>query len=130
MKDFRGPLPLDDRDFAEVRREVLAKIDRKPRVWTYALAAAAMIALVVLLWPRQTVPPTPQIVARPHVETGFSPSPVPQAAPKVTRAKARLHIEHKPKAVIASAGAPPSDSEITMNIQTADPNVRIIWISR
>lgn len=131
MKDFRGPLPLDDRDFAEVRGKVLAKIERKPVVWRYALAAAAVIALVMVLWPRPT--PTPVVAKKNTVETAFRPSPQPPAQPPMPRAEARVHIKPKKaraQQVVASAGAPPSDAEITMNIETADPNVRIIWITR
>lgn len=125
MKDFRGPLPLDDRDFGEVRHNVLGRIERRPPVMRYLLAAAAAIALVFVLMPRKQ---QPKIVPRPNVETGFSPSTKPAAAtlppspaPQVTRAKARVHKQR---------GGPPPDTQITMNIETADPNVRIIWISR
>jgi hypothetical protein len=130
MKDFRGPLPLDDRDFAGVRRNVMAKIERRPAVWRYALAAAAMIALAIVFWPRTTPPPRverpraaaatvkkPEVVAlAPAVQVAEKPKPKPK--------------RRKPERIVASAGAPPPDSEVTMNIQTADPNVRIIWISR
>jgi hypothetical protein len=116
MSDFRGPLPLDDRDFAELRRNVLSRIGRRRIAIPLTLAAAAVLAVIIILLPqpRITVPPphTPPIVSMPPAA---EPAPV-----KI----ARKEPVRKP------SGAPPPDSEITMNIETADPNVRIIWIAR
>jgi hypothetical protein len=132
MNDFRGPLPLNDRDFAEVRRNVLAKIEKRPPVIGWMLAAAAAIALVFILVPREHVrTPSHRLQARKAVQ----PPPVvapPQLAP-VQIAEPVKKPKHKPEPqpqLVADKGAPPSDEEIRMNIQTADPNVRIIWIAR
>lgn len=132
MKEFRGPLPLDDRDFAEIRARVMEKIERRPRVRfaipAFALAAAAL--LVFVLVPRHNAPPRPGVGAgvparsaagedaRRHTETAVAvPQPI-QVAEKAAPTR------RTPKA----ASAPPSDQEITMEIHTADPDVRIIWI--
>jgi len=133
MTGFRGPLPLKDRDFAEVRARVLEKIERRHApIVGWALATAAVIALIIILIPRphpQVVQPAraqrkpaPAIVApRP---TAPMPEPVQVAEPVKTP-------KPKPVQVVADKGAPPSrDEEITMNIQTSDPNIRIIWITR
>ena len=121
MSDFRGPLPLDDRDFAEVRRGVLSKIGRRPVAIPLTLAAAAVLAIIIILLPqpRITVPP-------PH-----SAPVVGTPAPLLTKVAepAPVKIARK-EPVRKPSGAPPPDSEITMNIETSDPNVRIIWISR
>jgi hypothetical protein len=118
MKDFRGPLPLDDRDFAEVRGKVMSKLERRrPTVLPFALAAAASVALIVILLPRPVGPPPPPLHHVVPVVAAPAPPPVKIAA-------------HKERPVRKSAGSPPPDSEITMNIETADPNVRIIWIVR
>ena len=125
MKDFRGPLPLDDRDFADVRRNVMSKIGRRPVAIPITLAAAAVLALIVVLLPqpRITVPPPHQSPRlRVNVEPTLSRLEPSHPAP----AESRRHVPPVRK----SAGAPPPDSEITMNIETADPNVRIIWIVR
>lgn len=135
MKDFRGPLPLDEPDFAEVRRSVLAKIERKHEVWPYALAAtaAAAIALVFMLAPQVSRRAPSSAVDRPRAAAAtpkkVQPQPevhVAEAPAKATKPKHKREPEH----LVASAGAPPSESEIRMNIETSDPNVRIIWISR
>jgi len=122
MNDFRGPLPLEDRDFAEVRRNVMSRIGRRPVAIPITLAAAAVLALIIVLLPqpRITVPPPHRapVVAVPV------PAPPPVAAPPPVK------VARKEKPVRKSTGAPPPDSEITMNIETADPNVRIIWIVR
>ena len=127
MKDFRGPLPLEDRDFAEVRRNVLAKSGRRPVApfaFRLASVAAAVAILVFLLMPRPTVPTRIPQARSPvlHKETVVA-----EAQP--VKPKPTPKPRHKPQ-LVASTGAPPPDSEITMNIETADPNVRIIWIAR
>lgn len=140
MSDFRGPLPLNDRDFAEVRRNVLAKIEKRPPVMRWMLAAAAVIALVVIFIPRpQPVKVAPHPVPLRGADRSSFTSPAgrgrgaaagegpARVAKKPTRKK-----KPQPQQLVASksAGAPPSDEDITMNIQTADPNIRIIWIAR
>jgi hypothetical protein len=115
MSDFRGPLPLDDRDFADVRRNVLSRIGRRPVAIPLTLAAAAVLALIIILLPQPRI-----VVPPPHpVPLVVAPAPAP---PRVT-------VAHR-EPVRKPSGAPPPDSEITMNIETADPNVRIIWIAR
>jgi len=121
MSDFRGPLPLDDRDFAEVRRSVLSRIGRRRIAIPLTLAAAAVLAIIILLLPqpRITVPP-------PH-----SAPVVVTPAPPLMKATEPAPVKIARKEPVRNpAGAPPPDSEITMNIETADPNVRIIWIAR
>ena len=139
MSEFRGPLPLDDRDLAEVRAKVMAKIQRRSFAVPIALAAAAMIAIVILLLPVWRGAPSPAVkrpraaaptyVAAPPTAT-VAEVPQPTPAPLPGPAPTRVSEPPKPKSI--APGAPPSDSEtqITMNIETADPNVRIIWISR
>jgi hypothetical protein len=128
MNDFRGPLPLDDRDFAEVRRNVKAKLERHriaPVVFRFATVAAAAIVLAIIFLPRSQPLPNapPPAVTRPYVQPQIT-QPVPtQLAPQPKAENRRAAPRHK-------TGSPPPDSEITMNIQTADPNIRIIWIAR
>jgi hypothetical protein len=132
MSDFRGPLPLDDRDFADVRRNVLGRIDKHSPLIPLTLAAAAVIALVILLIPRQPAAPPKSVVRRPSAPVIVLARTAPPPAVEVAVAeKPKPKQKSKPQPqFVASPGAPPSDSEITMNIETADPNVRIIWISR
>jgi hypothetical protein len=129
MSDFRGPLPLDDRDFAEVRRSVLSKIGRRPLAIPLALAAAVILAVIVIVLPRPKVPPPP---VPHHVAPALSRREPHESRPQVVVAKPAPveNRRHVPQQLVAPSGAPPPDSEITMNIETADPNVRIIWISR
>ena len=137
MTDFRGPLPLGDDDFAEVRRKVRARLERRPIApivfrFAAAAAAAALVALVIILLPRPEPPVMPPVPAH---------KAVPDVAQTLLSApgKARVPAPHKaaphkkqraPEQRIASVGGPPPDSEMTMNIQTADPNVRIVWITQ
>ena len=126
MSDFRGPLPLHDRDFAEVRRNVLGRIERRSPVIPLTLAAAAaVIALVIVLIPRQPAAVPKAVTRRPATVVVATPAPAPVKVVEKPKPKRKPQPQQ-----IASAGAPPPDSEITMNIETADPNVRIIWISR
>src|SRR5437016_12630484 len=76
MKEFRGPLPLDDRDFADVRRRVLSKIERRPSaplLIRFAVAAAVVALIIVLL-------PHPKTTNRPLVVVHHKPSLVVRSA--------------------------------------------------
>lgn len=69
---MRGPLPLSDDDFREVRAKVLARMERRRvPVWRFAFATAVVVLAVWLALPRPTVhvaqPATPRVAA------GFSP---------------------------------------------------------
>lgn len=136
--ELRGPLPLDERDFTEIRGRVLQKIATRPLLpvaLRFALAAAAVIALVFVLLPRQG-PQKPPPLTRPLAPLGATLSPpargegvrVRTERPEIVRA---VPEPKKPKPVaVASSGAPPADTDMHIEIQTADPNVRIIWIAR
>ena len=135
MTDFRGPLPLRDEDFAEVRRQVLARVERRqiaPIVFRFAMVTAALIALVVIFFARPQPPIKPPVAVHktvPDVAQTLLSAPGQPRVPaphKETTHKRQRRSEQ----LIASSGGPPPDSEITMNIQTADPNVRIIWIAQ
>lgn len=141
MTDFRGPLPLRDEDFAEVRRKVRGRLERRPIapiVFRFAVAAAAVIVLAIIFFPRPETPITPRPLTTIHGAPALAGPSVP--AKDVARLKPGLHKpeRHKPapkthskaEQIVASAGGPPPDSEIVMNIQTADPNVRIVWITQ
>ena len=124
---MRGPLPLSDRDFAAVRAGVLAKIGRRRvSVWRYAVAAAALalvstfVARVPAVAPpltRRFAPPSPHVVGRGTLKVPEGPSPR-VSGEKVAEGRMRGR-RHRAK--------PPAVAR--MEIQTADPNVRIIWIA-
>lgn len=127
-RGFRGPLPLRDRDFAEIRARVMLKIGRRPVIpvaLRLTFAAVAVAALVFVLMPRRSpLPSAPPILAvqRP-VAVPLSGSVPGHSTPKAPPAIPK-------PVVVASTGAPPSASDMHIEIQTADPNVRIIWIAR
>jgi hypothetical protein len=120
MNDFRGPLPLRDRDFREVRAKVMARIEgeRRGRLSYIGLAATAAALLVLLSMPRREV--VPMKTAPPRISATAPSAPAPIAQTPVTPKET-----HEPKAETADCAC-----DVTMNIETADPNVRIIWIGR
>jgi len=130
MKDFRGPLPLGDRDFVEIRKNVVSKIGRRrvvPLVFQLAAAAAAVVVLAFLLIPRPTVPNKIPII--PKATSAVAPPKEPAVVAEVPVEK-HAPKPHRKTEQIASVGGPPQDSQIYLDIQTSDPNVRIIWIAR
>jgi hypothetical protein len=132
MTDFRGPLPLRDADFAEVRRQVQARLERRPIApiaFRFALATAAVIALAVIFFPRPEQSAKPPVAVHKAVPIVAPPVPAIEVA-QVPPVRHSPKPRHTPEQLVASTGGPPPDSEITMNIQTADPNVRIIWIAQ
>lgn len=130
LREFRSEQPLSDEDFARIRREVLARTSAKPRIGlAFRLAFATLVvALVMILWPRReaTVQPihtTPQVITKAQ--------PV---APVIT------HTQQQPPAVVATVrktphhhrrhhDAPPQQLAMRMELQTSDPDIRIIWIT-
>ncbi len=132
--DFRGPLPLGDDDFAEVHARVMAKLARRePRpvalAFRFAFAAAAIAVVAFLLIPRSTAPKkTPVAEARrPSVVASAAPRAVPAIVPQPRPAKLLPSPKTPRPQTVAAIGAPPPDMRI--EIQTGDPDVRIIWIA-
>ena len=127
MTDFRGPLPLGDRDFQEIRARVMEKIENPSParfvIPAFALAAMALIALVLI--PGRPVMPNKPPLTRPIALP--QPAAVPPPAFGVRRLDAALHVKAVPRHRTPKAVA--SKRDIYMEIHTADPDVRIIWIS-
>ncbi|MGZ7030981.1 MAG: hypothetical protein ACXVIJ_03330 [Thermoanaerobaculia bacterium] len=132
LRNLRSTPPLRDADFAAIRARVDAQIDeqlcgggrlaRPGAGWflTFAAAAAAIVIAVLL----------------PH-----KPAAVPQHPPRVVRA-----VQVPPPPTVTELLKPPSQPsqmqrvalphkrrsaparELRIHLQTADPNIRIIWI--
>ena len=121
---MRGPLPLSDSDFAAIRASVLAKIERRrPYGWYLALAASVVVAVLSIVMVRQpAMAPAPSGVraSRPHPATvsvaGIAAPPTKKQQHE-TRLRPRRHTR-TPNAQLAR-----------IEIHTADPDVRIIWIT-
>jgi hypothetical protein len=132
LTDFRGPLPLRDSDFADVRRRVLSKIERRtnaPLMLGFAVAAAVVALIIVLLpHPKTTTTTTNPLPVAVHRKAPVVVAPPAPVAKTAEAAPAKPKPRKPPQ--VASVGGPPADSEIYMDIQTSDPNVRIIWIER
>ena len=148
-------MPLNDRDFAEIRANVMREIERRRtrNVWVAGASLAfAVLALVVVLIPRKPVegrassPAQPRVSAAsprrgadrnvcappsgancgaqtflsaPHRASEGAPAPV------IVVAKKHHHRHHSaPQTAIASA------EPLTIELQTANPDVRIIWIAK
>jgi hypothetical protein len=164
-------MPLNDRDFAEIRANVMREIERRRtrRVWlTAASVAFAVLAIVFVLiqrppqnhgatTPMSTVKKTPSPVligpekhssgaAAPLRVATNNPSPVTHVSPLThmstiphaavasavastvtsTREPPKKHHRPEPKAPIAIASSEP----MTIELQTANPDIRIIWIAK
>ncbi len=124
----RSDVPLTDDDFAAIRASVMREIEPKERriaPFIFRLAfISATIVLAVLLWPRKAaIETTPPIAAKPQ-PTVAAPALAPQIVNREPRTAVRAHRHvrgHKAVTQVAVA---------RMEIQTADPDVRIIWITR
>jgi hypothetical protein len=133
-------MPLTDRDFAEIRGNVLREIARRQRRNTWLLAASAAFAAVVMVFvlvprplpknhageaagaPLRTPPP----IAR---SLSGAPAAPPVQSVIATRTRPKKHHHHKahphPIAIASSEPQP-----MTIELQTANPDVRIIWIAK
>lgn len=146
--------PLTDRDYAEIRARVHAQLARERRqriAWRVAAAAAILASVLLLRAPRMTFPG-----AAPRVVTATLPdAPGTSAAPALAEAPAEASAGATAIAPVTPPGAatpettrrdprrasqPVSvanhdatessrDSQpLRVEIETADPDVRIIWI--
>ena len=127
---MRGPLPLSDRDFADVRANVLARIAQRRRAtrsmatWAELAAFAASVVVAILSF---------VIAHRPIVLPHSLPHVIPSVARDLGAREARRPIaqvpryarddrpHHKHKSPVAKLAR--------IEIHTADPDIRIIWIT-
>lgn len=126
---MRGPLPLDDHDFANIRAQVMAKIEKPPRaplVWQVAFASLVLAVLSIVVGRQPAV--RPSSAASPHLlpltrekEAVIAPLPRQRERVALSEAKGRVRVAHHRK--------PAPQKVARMEIQTADPDVRIIWIT-
>lgn len=141
---------LTQRDFAEVRANVLARIEKRQRqrAWTMVAGVAfAMLALVFVLVPHRTndhaVPRVARTSVRVPLPVAAITPPRPEAPTEVraTRETFATPVRHAPVHRVRhhqhhdlSPTPPPvemaSAEPLTIELQTSDPNIRIIWIAR
>jgi hypothetical protein len=135
MTGFRSQQPLNDDDFAAIRRDVMTAIAARnerrlfPIVMRYAIAAAVIIAIGIVLVPRRVATPAAATPAkRPVViASAPAPSPAPIVAP-VTTQPPIARVAHRPR----HHRAPHIElarQNIRVEFRTSDPDVRIIWIA-
>jgi len=116
----------------------MREIARRQRRNAFVLAASvafAVVAMVVVLIPRAAEQGAGSrergaVSARPLLPTPSSKLPAPPSPVRVAAAKPTHHRRHRraktpPPIAIASSEVQP----ITIELQTANPDVRIIWIA-
>ena len=124
--------PLTEADFAQIRSNVMAKIETPRRSslalrWAYAAVIAVCLLIARVVSEKPVAPPRSADV---HVgrSAGFQPAPI--SRPEVGGPAERSSAVPRalPKAVVATkpkTEPPPMRIEIL----TSDPDVRIIWIA-
>ena len=123
MKDYRAAQPLSDDDFAEIRRAVLTKVGPKragaPAATQAASAFAALVVVLFLAWPRRVEVVEPIVTTTPvHIAAAVERRP--EAAKPAGRRPA-LHGKRRHHVEVRVA--------MRVELQTADPDIRIIWIT-
>jgi hypothetical protein len=134
LRDFRGPLPLTDADFARIRANVLAEVRTRRSFFAFRFAFASLAAVfaVVISWNALRVPVlelAPPSQPRPHLAFTIPVPPLPAAEERRTVPPRRPPAE----AVAAPRITPaivhqPESQPVRLEIQTADPDIRIIWL--
>jgi hypothetical protein len=150
MTEFRSRQPLNDDDFAAIRRNVMSTIAARrerrlfPIVMRFALPAAVVIAIVAALIPRRPIVRTTQqpgnviakhnsITQQPIIQvTQLAINPAtrqpgnlatPQPSNQSTqRLTRRTRHHHAPQIELVK-------QNIRVEFRTSDPDVRIIWIA-
>jgi hypothetical protein len=128
MDELRTPSPLRDVDFTAVRARVRAEIARrKQRTWFWpALRFATAALLVALAFGLTLARPErkPHVPAAPVIASHPDPAPQPEPVPQP-----QSYPEPEPvKPVRHARAARQAKDPMTIHIQTADPDIRIIWI--
>jgi hypothetical protein len=132
LRDFRGPLPLTDADFARIRANVLAEVRPRRRpffAFRFAFAAMAAVFAVAISWNALRVPVlelAPPAQPHPHLALTIDIPPLPAAAEE-----RRVEPPRRPtaEAVAAPRISQPTDAQpVRLEIQTDDPDIRIIWL--
>jgi hypothetical protein len=142
MTEFRSRQPLNDDDFAAIRRNVMTTIAAKkerrlfPIVMRFALAAAVVVAIGIALVPRRRgTQPTQQLSSRatqqpiihqPVMQQPITRQPGNLATQQLTNPTRlpilRRHHHRTPHIELAK-------QNIRVEFRTSDPDVRIIWIA-
>jgi lysylphosphatidylglycerol synthetase-like protein (DUF2156 family) len=134
MTEFRSQQPLNDDDFKTIRRNVMTTIAARrerrifPIVMRFALAAAAIVAVVIALIPHRQTAPTTIAVTATHPPVVISAAPAPVAVAPVAIAQASRPVTHRvrhhrtPHVELAR-------QNIRVEFRTSDPDIRIIWIA-
>ena len=129
MNDFRGPLPLTDADFTRIRANVMAQVRPRARSfafrWAFAMLAAAFIGVVsyksLQVTPVVTPAPPPPPLRHAERSEACLPPQLPAAVPAPPRAHSRSPFP-------VPRSSPIEAPTFRMEIQTADPDIRIIWL--
>lgn len=133
--------PLTDRDFAAVRHSVLATLEirrtrrvRAVRVLSIVVAIVAMVAILQRPTRQQILAPRPVPVAR-AIDRPVAPQGAPLAArvtPLETHSAVAAASRPQPKRRERpglQAPVPSDEPPMRLEIATANPDIRIIWIS-
>jgi len=127
--------PLTDADYAAIRRNVLAAINPKRRFsLAFRLAfAAIVVTFAVLITPRPSPPQIPMTVDRAKLAVA-TPPPITNSQPPTPNHQSPQHpapsTQHPAPGPRHSAPNAPSPlPPVRIEIQTSDPDVRIIWIA-
>jgi hypothetical protein len=129
-------MPLNDRDFAEIRGNVMREIARRRRrngVFAAMAVAFAVLAIVFVLVPRPVrkhrggeAAAAPLRTPPPVVGLSGAPAASPAVVATLVQPKKKHHQHHRKPEPIAIAASEP----MTIELQTANPDVRIIWIAK
>jgi len=132
LSHLRTPVPLTQLDYAAVRARVRSELARPRRsVWVLALRFAAVVVLVFVMWPsrREVVPARPGGAAgfSPPVKTATQAGGLKPAAPQGP-APTQVVVHRKPRRVRRAREREQTTTLSRIEIHTADPDIRIIWI--
>jgi anti-sigma factor RsiW len=119
------PPPFTEADHAQVRRQVLARIraEAKPvpfrirRALLWAAAGGLFVLGLTLRFPKPAAPPPPS--HRPPLARQDPPAPIETQAPP-----------RRPARAVRAAPPPASSSVSRIELQTSNPQIRIIWLAR
>jgi len=124
---LRDEMPLNDFDFAAVRARVHSEMARREgRSWLAIFRWATAMALIVLAL--QVKEHAPRGAGASATDFRSKPAPEAGAAPQVAIATPVTHRKKKKYRHPPARVAPAAVAVSRIEIHTADPDIRIIWI--
>jgi len=134
IRNYRSQLPFGEDVLVQIRKDVMTQIERDARPWMGIFLRATIATSALLLFVSLPVIRREKPVASSELRVAREASPVrpaqlatrnSQPEPVITPTSHR--VRRRP--IKRTEPVPPEPAEVRIELQTSDPDVRIIWFT-